>query len=68
MEGLIKSMRAIFEKFFVTTRRSFAGIIVFISSNRNEVVAKKIHEAQQTHLISPSLTKHGRKRPGRTAT
>ena len=42
LEGLIKSTRAICKRFSAATRRNFAGIIVFISRNRNEVVAENI--------------------------
>ncbi len=46
-ERLIKSARAIRARFFATTRRGFAGIIVFISRKPNEAVAKKIREVPQ---------------------
>ena len=55
LEGLIKSTRAICKRFSAATRRNFAGIVVFISRNRNEVVAEKIRKAPQAHLISASL-------------
>ena len=55
-EGLIKSARAIRERFSVTTRRDFVVIIVFISRNPNEIVTGNIREAPQTHLISASLS------------
>nr|WP_325296537.1 DUF4368 domain-containing protein [uncultured Oscillibacter sp.] len=44
-EGLIKSARTICERIFITARRDFAGIIVFISRNRNKAVAKNPQSA-----------------------
>ena len=57
-EGLIKSARAVCKRFSAIVRRDFAGIIVFISRNHNEAVAKKIRKAPQTHLISGSSRIH----------
>ena len=44
-EGLIKSARTICERIFITARRDFAEIIVFISRNRNKAVAKNPQSA-----------------------
>ena len=44
-EGLIKSARTICERIFITARRDFTGIIVFISRNRNKAVAKNPQSA-----------------------
>ena len=55
-EGLIKSTRAICERFCARMRRNFAGIIVFISRNCNKILVQNFGNAPQVYLISASLT------------
>ncbi len=53
-EPLNQSAEAVCESFFATARRDFAGIIVFISRNHNEVVTKNIRRAPRARLFRGS--------------